>query len=331
MNILLTGGLGYIGSHVAVVLTEAGHQVTILDNLCNCKIEVLDRLEKILGRAPAFFKGDVRDQALVESILKEKQINSVIHFAGLKAVGESVQEPLMYYDNNVGGTISLLKAMKNCEIKTIVFSSSASVYGIPVYLPYDEEHPTRPQSPYGKSKLQVEEILKDLSDSDPEWKVVALRYFNPVGAHDSGLIGEDPAGVPNNLIPYVAQVAIGKLEKLKIFGDDYDTPNGTGVRDYIHVMDLAEGHNSALLYVSENTGFSVFNLGTGNGYSVYEVVDAFTSASSRKIPYEIVDRRGGDIASYYANAQKAKKFLGWSAKRGLLQMCIDAWKWAVLH
>jgi UDP-glucose 4-epimerase len=327
MNILLTGGLGYIGSHVAIVLTQAGHQVNIVDNLSNSKIDVLRRLKLILGVTLNFIKGDVRDQALLETVLSDHNIGAVIHFAGLKAVGESVRDPLVYYENNVGGTISLLRAMENCRVKTFVFSSSASVYGVPVYLPYDEQHPTNPQSPYGNSKLQVEEILKDLSNSDPEWKIVSLRYFNPVGAHESGLIGEDPAGVPNNLIPYVAQVAAGRFERLKIFGDDYDTPDGTGVRDFIHVMDLAEGHRSALIYVENKPGFTVLNLGTGFGHSVYELLKAFEKVSSKKIPHEVVGRRNGDIASYYANPQKANLNIGWSAKRTLLQMCADAWNW----
>lgn len=328
MNILLTGGLGYIGSHVAVVLAEAGHQVIILDNLHNCKIEVLDRLAKILGNSPAFIQGDVRNQLLVESVLKDQKIDAVMHFAGLKAVGESVQKPLMYYENNVGGTISLLQAMKSCQVKKIVFSSSATVYGIPQYLPLDEKHPTNPESPYGQTKLQIEAILLDLARSEQGWKIIALRYFNPVGAHESGLIGEEPNGIPNNLLPYISQVASGLLPKLKIFGNDYETPDGTGVRDYIHVMDLADGHVCALNYLYNNESeFSIMNLGTGAGYSVLELVKLYQKVSSRKITYEIAARRAGDIASCYANADKADVHMGWKAKRSLEKMCEDSWRW----
>lgn len=328
MNILLTGGLGYIGSHVAVVLSDSGHRVTILDNLCNCKFEVLDRLAVILGNAPAFVQGDVRDQALLELILKDQKIDAVMHFAGLKAVGESVQEPLMYYDNNVGGAITLLKAMQHCQVKTFVFSSSATVYGAPQYLPLDEGHPTCPESPYGKTKLQIEEILGDLARLESGWKIIALRYFNPVGAHESGLIGEAPNGIPNNLMPYISQVASGDLQRLKIFGDDYETPDGTGVRDYIHVMDLAEGHVSALDYLSKSAPeFTIVNLGTGSGCSVLELVNLYQDASGKKVPYEISPRRSGDIASCYANAGKALLTLNWKAQRSLMQMCSDSWKW----
>mgnify|MGYP000320118444 CR=1 FL=1 len=328
MNILLTGGLGYIGSHVAVVLAEAGHQVTILDNLSNCKIEVLDRIAKILGKVPEFVKGDIRDQVLIESVIRDQKIQAIIHFAGLKAVGESVKEPLMYYENNVGGTISLLQAMKNCDVKTIVFSSSATVYGTPQYLPLDENHPTNPESPYGQTKLQIEEILRDIAISDKSWRIIALRYFNPVGAHESGFIGEDPNGIPNNLMPFISQVASGKLKKLSVFGDDYETTDGTGVRDYIHVMDLAEGHVSALNYLSQNpAGYSVVNLGTGSGCSVLNLVRLYEVASSKKIPFEISPRRSGDIASCYADANLAYLKLRWQAKRSLQKMCEDSWKW----
>ncbi|BEI38349.1 UDP-glucose 4-epimerase GalE [Polynucleobacter sp. HIN8] len=328
MNILLTGGLGYIGSHVTVVLAEAGHHVIILDNLHNCKIEVLDRLAKILGNSPAFIQGDVRNQLLVESVLKDQKIDAVMHFAGLKAVGESVQKPLMYYENNVGGTISLLQAMKSCQVKKIVFSSSATVYGIPQYLPLDEKHPTNPESPYGQTKLQIEAILQDLARSDQSWKIIALRYFNPVGAHESGLIGEEPNGIPNNLMPYISQVASGLLPKLKIFGNDYETPDGTGVRDYIHVMDLAEGHVCALNYLYNNESeFSIMNLGTGAGYSVLELVKLYQKVSSRKITYEIAAKRAGDIAACYANADKAAVHMVWKAKRSLEKMCEDSWRW----
>lgn len=328
MNILLTGGLGYIGSHVAVVLTEAGHQVTILDNLSNCKVDILDRLAKILGNAPKFFKGDVRDRPLVEAILKDENIDAVMHFAGFKAVGESVLEPLMYYDNNVAGAVSLLQAMKKCAVKSFIFSSSATVYGAPKYLPIDENHPTNPESPYGRTKLQIEEILRDLAKSDKNWKIIALRYFNPVGAHVSGLIGEAPSGIPNNLMPYMSQVASGYLKELKIFGNNYETPDGTGIRDFIHVMDLAEGHVSSLQYLYQSAPeFSVVNLGTGAGCSVMELLNLFQLASSKKIPYEVVARRDGDIPSCFANADRARLLLGWSAKRTLQEMCEDSWRW----
>jgi UDP-glucose 4-epimerase len=331
MNILLTGGLGYIGSHVAVVLMQNGYEVTILDNLSNCKIDVLDRLKLILGVTPRFIQGDVRNQVLLEKTMRECNIEAVMHFAGLKAVGESVQEPLMYYDNNVGGTISLLKAMSSSQVQTLVFSSSATVYGVPQYLPLDEDHPTNPQSPYGKTKLQIEEILEDLAVSDQVWRIIALRYFNPVGAHESGLIGEEPNGIPNNLMPYISQVASGSLDVLKIFGHDYDTMDGTGIRDYIHVMDLAEGHVAALKYLnapSEN--FSIINLGTGSGCSVLELVSFYEKAFLKKIPFEIGPRRPGDIASCYANVGQAKLKMGWSAKRTIQNMCEDSWRWQKL-
>lgn len=328
MKILLTGGLGYIGSHVAVALSKAGHQVVILDNLCNCKIDVLDRLEEILGVVLPFFKGDVRDQTLVESILLEYKVEAVMHFAGLKAVGESVQEPLLYYQNNVSGAISLLLAMKKCQVKKLVFSSSATVYGAPQYLPLDEKHQTKPESPYGKSKLQIEEILRDLASADAEWKIIVLRYFNPVGAHESGLIGEEPIGIPNNLMPYISQVASGILGGLKIFGNNYDTPDGTGIRDYIHVMDLAEGHVAALHFLTgAPSNFSIINLGTGSGCSVLDLIDLYEEASNRKISYEISPRRSGDIACCYANVDEAKLKLGWTAKRTLYKMCEDSWRW----
>jgi UDP-glucose 4-epimerase len=331
MNILLTGGLGYIGSHVAVALMSSAHKVTIIDNLSNCKIDVLGRLQLIVGNAPRFIQGDVRNQALLEEIINESNIDAVIHFAGSKAVGESVQEPLMYYDNNVGGTISLLKAMKSCNVRTLVFSSSATVYGIPQYLPLDENHPTNPQSPYGKTKLQIEEILEDLAASDNAWKIIALRYFNPVGAHESGLIGEEPNGIPNNLMPYISQVASGKRPKLMVFGGDYDTPDGTGVRDYIHVMDLAEGHVAALdRLTSQPEAFSIINLGTGSGCSVLELVRHYEKASSQKIAYEVMARRAGDIAACYANVDRAALQIGWRAKRSLEKMCEDSWRWQIL-
>jgi UDP-glucose 4-epimerase len=315
--VLLTGGMGYIGSHTAVVLTEAGHEVVLYDNLCNSKTSVLDRLETIIGKRLPFIEGDVRDTDKVEGVLKAHKIDAVIHFAGLKAVGESVEKPIDYYDNNVTGTISLLKAMRAAVVKTLVFSSSATVYGDPQYLPLDEAHPTSATNPYGRSKLQIEEILADVAKSDTSWRIACLRYFNPVGAHDSGLIGEDPNDIPNNLMPYIAQVVGGKLPKLNVFGDNYDTKDGTGVRDYIHVMDLAEGHNVALDFLEQETGWHAINLGTGTGYSVLEMVKAFEAASKHAVPYQIAPRRAGDIASCYAKADKARQTLRWQAKRTL--------------
>jgi UDP-glucose 4-epimerase len=325
-RVLLTGGMGYIGSHTAVVLAEAGHEVVLFDNLCNSKVSVLDRLETIIGKRLPFIEGDVRDAGELERALKVHKINAVIHFAGLKSVGESVEKPIDYYDNNVTGTISLLKAMRAADVKTLVFSSSATVYGDPQYLPLDEAHPTSATNPYGRSKLQVEEILADVAISDRGWRIVCLRYFNPVGAHDSGLIGEDPNDIPNNLMPYIAQVAGGKLPKLNVFGDDYDTKDGTGVRDYIHVMDLAEGHNAALGFLAQKTGWHAINLGTGTGYSVLEMVKAFDAVSKRSVPYQIAPRRAGDIASCYAKADKAKQELRWQATRTLEDMCKSTWK-----
>lgn len=328
MNILVTGGLGFIGSHTTVALHNSKHQILILDNLSNSKIEVLNRLERILGKSLRFINGDIRDQLLLEKIMRDFSINAVIHFAGLKAVGESIKEPLMYYDNNVFGTISLLQAMKNCHINTLVFSSSATVYGSPQYLPIDENHPTNPESPYGQTKLQIENILKDLSVSDANWKIIALRYFNPIGAHESGLIGEEPNGIPNNLMPYIAKVAAGDYGSLKVFGSDYPTIDGTGVRDYIHVMDLADGHVLAIDFLSrEGVGYSVFNLGTGGGSSVLELISLYESVSLKKIPYEFVPRRPGDIAICYANTNKAFLKLGWKATRDLKKMCMDSWRW----
>ena len=332
MNILLTGGLGYIGSHVAVVLTQNGHEVTIVDNLSNCKISVLERLKLILGSTPYFLQCDIRNKAILERVMKERNIDAVMHFAGLKAVSESVQQPLLYYDNNVGGTISLLQAMKSCNVKTLVFSSSATVYGTPHYLPLDEKHPTNPQSPYGKTKLQIEEILKDLAASDDAWKIIALRYFNPVGAHDSGLIGEDPNGVPNNLMPYISQVSVGLLDCLKIFGKDYETSDGSGVRDYIHVLDLAEAHVAALHYLSlTSDNFLIMNVGTGAGYSVFELIRLYERASLKKIPYEIGPRRSGDVPSCYANVDKVASAMGWKASRSLKTACEDTWRWQILN
>jgi len=331
MNILLTGGTGYIGSHTAVVLEQAGHHVVLYDNYVNSKPEVLDRLSKIIGHPVSFVQGDVRDTEKLTQVLQSHQIDAVIHFAGLKAVGESSTMPIEYYSANVQGAISLLQAMEKAQVHTLVFSSSACVYGDPQYLPIDELHPTNPTNPYGRNKLQVEQLLQDVAQSDskthPHWRIANLRYFNPVGAHDSGLIGEDPQGLPNNLMPFVAQVAVKKLPQLNVFGNDYPTPDGTGVRDYIHVMDLAEGHLAALEYLQKQAGLITVNLGTGNGYSVLEMVKAFEQASSRPIPYKIQGRRPGDIASCYAKADKAWSEFGWKTQRNLRGMCESAWAW----
>jgi UDP-glucose 4-epimerase len=328
MNVLLTGGLGYIGSHITVTLLSSGYQVIIIDNLSNSKVGVLNAIYRITGTMPIFRKGDVRDQVLVETILYEFKIDAVIHLAGLKAVGESTQEPLKYYDHNVSGTISLLKAMQKFQVTKLVFSSSATVYGIPSYLPLDEAHPTNPQNPYGRSKLMIEEILRDVASANNAMNILALRYFNPVGAHESGLIGEDPNGIPNNLMPYISQVAIGQLEMLSVFGNDYQTPDGTGIRDYIHVMDLAEGHLAALEFLIKSfLGFKAINLGTGVGYSVLEMVEMYQKVSGRKIPYQIKGRRPGDIDMCYAQCDEALKLLVWKAKCNLEKMCADSWNW----
>ena len=325
MNTLLTGGTGYIGSHTAAVLAEAGQNVFLYDNLSNSKSTVLGRLEQITGKCPHFIEGDVRDTENLERTLCDYKIDSVIHFAGLKAVAESVEKPIEYYDNNLTGTLSLLKAMGVMDIKTLVFSSSATVYGDPQYLPLDENHPTSATNPYGRSKLQIEEILRDIARADPSWKIACLRYFNPVGAHQSGLIGEDPNDIPNNLMPCIAQVASGKLPYLNIFGNDYNTKDGTGVRDYIHVMDLAEGHLAALDYLAQRCGWHAINLGTGNGYSVLEIVKAFEATSGQSVSYQIAPRRVGDIATCYAKADKANILLGWKASRSLNMMCQSTW------
>jgi UDP-glucose 4-epimerase len=325
MNILLTGGAGYIGSHAAVVLTEAGHQVVILDNFSNSHRSVLERLAKILGKVVSCVEGDILDTALVKKVLKDYQIDAVMHFAGLKAVGESVQNPIDYFNNNLGGTISLLQAMRVSNIKTLVFSSSATVYGAPYYLPLDEYHPTQVANPYGRTKLHIEEMLSDLVVSDPTWHVACLRYFNPVGAHESGLIGEDPNGMPNNLMPYIAQVALGKLPYLNVYGNDYDTPDGTGVRDYIHVMDLVEGHLAALSFIKQQSGLNIFNLGTGKGSSVFDIVKVFEEFSGKSIPLKVANRRAGDVATCYAKVDKSSAILGWKAKQTIEDMCISTW------
>ena len=327
MNILLTGGAGYIGSHTAVVLANAGYGVVLFDSFCNSHQSVSKRINKITNQDIPCIEGDVRNTQLLIKILTDFKIDAVIHFAGLKAVGESNQEPLKYYDNNVGGSISLLEAMQEAKVRTIIFSSSATVYGEPQYLPYDEQHPLKPINAYGRTKLQVEEILQDLAQSDPSWRIALLRYFNPVGAHESGLIGEDPNDIPNNLMPYVMQVASGKLPHLNIFGNDYDTRDGTGERDYIHVMDLAEGHLAALSYLQKHAGCEVFNLGTGSAVSVLELVDAYEQVCYKKIPTKIVSRRSGDLAACYADASKAKKELSWQAKKSLNEMCSSGINW----
>jgi len=325
-NILLTGGTGYIGSHTAVVLSELGYQVVLLDNLSNSSDSVLEKLTQISGQQLVFIKGDIREFELIEQTLATYEIDAVIHFAGLKAVGESVEKPIDYYANNVQGSISLLQAMQSAKVKTLVFSSSATVYGEPQYLPLNESHPTSAMNPYGRSKLHIEEMLKDIAISDTDWRIACLRYFNPVGAHDSGLIGESPNGMPNNLMPYIAQVAAGRKQALNIFGNDYPTPDGTGVRDYIHVMDLAEGHAAALNFLSQTFGWHAINLGTGKGYSVLEMLQAFEKASGHEVPYKVVARRAGDAAQCYANPQKAADLLGWGAKRSLDDMCESTWR-----
>jgi UDP-glucose 4-epimerase len=325
--ILVTGGSGYIGSHTCVVLSEAGRDILILDNLCNSRLGVIESLAQLCGKRPAFIRGDIRDAALLDKLFAEHRIEAVIHFAGLKAVGESVAQPLAYYDNNVRGTLELLAAMGRAKVKTLVFSSSATVYGDPASVPIREDFPRSATNPYGRSKLMIEDILADLHRAEPDWRIALLRYFNPVGAHTSGLIGEDPQGVPNNLMPFVAQVAAGRREYLSVFGNDYPTPDGTGVRDYIHVADLAEGHIAALDYLTRKGGLLTVNLGTGRGYSVLEMVGAFERASGRTVPYRIAPRRPGDIAQCWADPALAQALLGWSARRDLDAMCADAWRW----
>ncbi|CAI8832089.1 UDP-glucose 4-epimerase GalE [Burkholderia ambifaria] len=326
-TILVTGGAGYIGSHTAVELLDNGYDVVIVDNLVNSKAESVRRIEKITGRTPAFHQVDVCDEAALAKVFDAHPITGTIHFAALKAVGESVAKPLEYYQNNIGGLLTVLKVMRERNVRQFVFSSSATVYGVPERSPIDESFPLSATNPYGQSKLMAEQVLRDLEVSDPSWRIATLRYFNPVGAHASGLIGEDPAGIPNNLMPYVAQVAVGKLEKLRVFGSDYPTPDGTGVRDYIHVVDLAKGHIAALDALATRDASFVVNLGTGQGYSVLEVVRAFEKASGRPVPYELVARRPGDIAECYANPQAAADLIGWRATLGIDEMCADHWKW----
>lgn len=326
-TILVTGGAGYIGSHTCVELLNDGYDVVVVDNLVNSRHESLARVTQITGKPVAFYEADVRDAQALSRIFKAHKITGVIHFAALKAVGESVAKPIEYYRNNIDGLLVVLDVMRQHGVKQFVFSSSATVYGVPERSPIDETFPLSATNPYGQSKLIAEQILRDVAISDPTWRIAVLRYFNPVGAHESGLIGEDPAGIPNNLMPYVAQVAVGKLEKLRVFGGDYPTPDGTGVRDYIHVVDLAQGHLKALdALIAHNEGF-VVNLGTGQGYSVLQVVKAFEQASGRPVPYEIVARRPGDIAECYANPATAKKLIGWEAQFSIERMCIDHWRW----
>jgi len=326
VNILLTGGVGFIGSHTAVTLIEAGHDVVLFDNLSNSDVLVLDRLEKITNKKITFVEGDIQDFQLLSKTLKECKVDAVMHFAGFKAVGESVQDPLHFYDNNVGGSISLIRAMQQKKIKKIVFSSSATVYGEPQYLPYDEDHPTNPINPYGRTKLFIEEILRDVAASDSGWSVAVLRYFNPVGAHHSGLIGESPKGIPNNLMPFITKVASGELESLKVFGSDYETRDGSGERDYIHVVDLAEGHLASLNFLKEHKGWHAINLGSGQSTTVLEMLNTFEKINHKKIPYEVVARREGDLPAYYAKPDLANKILHWKTRRSLESMCESAWK-----
>ena len=325
--IFVTGGAGYIGSHACVELLNAGHQVAVFDNFSNSQPEALTRVEQITGKRPLLFQGDIRDRGVLFEALRESRATAVIHFAGLKAVGESVAQPLTYYDNNVVGTVRLLEVMDACGVKTLVFSSSATVYGDPQHLPLTEDHPLSATNPYGKTKLVIEDMLRDLYRSDPSWRINILRYFNPVGAHVSGLIGEDPQGIPNNLLPYISQVAVGSREFLNVWGDDYPTADGTGVRDYIHVVDLALGHLKALERLQQGPQCQAINLGTGVGYSVLDMVRAFERASGQAVPYQIAPRRPGDVAACYADPAQAFALLGWQASRGLDFMCEDAWRW----
>jgi UDP-glucose 4-epimerase len=325
VKVLVTGGAGYIGSHTVVELLAAGFDVTIVDNLSNSKQSVLNRIEAIAGRRPNFIEGDVRDRNALMPALAG--CGAVIHFAGLKAVGESVAKPIEYYDNNVSGSVTLFEAMRDSGVKTLVFSSSATVYGDPASVPIREDFPLSATNPYGRSKLMIEDVLRDIAKADDTWRIALLRYFNPVGAHTSGTLGEDPNGIPNNLMPFVSQVAVGKLQQLSVFGDDYPTPDGTGVRDYIHVVDLALGHLAALGTLSKQPGLLTVNLGTGHGYSVLDMVRAFEQASGRPVPYRIAPRRTGDIAQCYADPALAAKLLGWKAERGIQAMCADSWRW----
>lgn len=327
MAVLVTGGAGYIGSHTCVELLENDHEIIVLDNFSNSKPEALKRIKEITGKEFKFYQVDLLDKKAIENVFNENDIDSVIHFAGLKAVGESVSMPLHYYHNNITGTLLLCQVMQEYGVKKLVFSSSATVYGMPEKMPITEDFPLNTTNPYGSTKLMIEQILKDLYIADNSWSIALLRYFNPIGAHESGRIGEDPNGIPNNLMPYITQVGVGKLEELQVFGNDYPTEDGTGVRDYIHVVDLANGHLKALEKVHNFTGVEPFNLGTGKGYSVLELVAAFEEATNRKVPYKITERRPGDVAVCYADPAKAKKELGWEALYGIKDMCIDSWRW----
>ena len=328
MSILVTGGAGYIGSHTSIELLQAGYDIVIVDNFCNSKPESLNRIEELTGKKPKFYEVDILDRDGLNKVFDENNIEAVIHFAGLKAVGESVEKPIEYYENNISGTLVLCDVMRKHNVKKIVFSSSATVYGMNNKVPFSEDMPTASATnPYGSTKLFIEQILSDIYVSDNEWSVALLRYFNPIGAHESGRIGEDPNGIPNNLMPYITQVAVGKRKELSVFGNDYDTHDGTGVRDYIHVVDLAKGHLKAVGKVLSSNGVEAYNLGTGIGYSVLDVVNSFEKASGQKVPYKIVERRAGDIATCYADATKALRELGWKAEKNLDDMCRDSWRW----
>ena len=329
--VLVTGGAGFIGSHTCVELLDAGYEIAVVDNFCNSKPEMIDKIKQITGKDFKFYEADLLDRDKVEQIFKENNIDSVIHFAGLKAVGESVAKPMEYYHNNIGSTLVLCEVMREYGCKKLVFSSSATVYGCPETVPIKEDFPLSTTNPYGSTKLMIENILRDIYVSDDEWSIALLRYFNPIGAHKSGLIGENPNGIPNNLVPYIAQVAVGMREHLNVFGDDYDTPDGTGVRDYIHVVDLSLGHIKALEKIADETGVKTYNLGTGNGYSVLEILHAYEKACGKELKYEIVDRRPGDIAMCYADTAKSKNELGWEAKRGIAEMCEDSWRFTELN
>lgn len=328
MAVLVTGGAGYIGTHTVVELQQAGYEVVVVDNLSNASEKALKRVEAITGKPVKFYKVDILDREGLEEVFSKETIDSCIHFAGLKAVGESVQKPWEYYQNNIAGTLTLVDVMRKHQVKNIIFSSSATVYGNPAFIPITEECPKgQCTNPYGWTKSMLEQILSDMQKADPQWNVILLRYFNPIGAHKSGTMGENPNGIPNNLMPYITQVAVGKLKELSVFGDDYDTPDGTGVRDYIHVVDLAVGHVKALKKIEEGAGLCIYNLGTGVGYSVLDIVKNFEKASGVKIPYVIKGRRAGDIATCYSDASKAERELGWKAERGVLEMCEDSWRW----
>jgi UDP-glucose 4-epimerase len=331
-TILLTGGAGYIGSHTAIEFLQAGDDVVVYDNLCNSSPESLRRVQQLTGRELIFVEGDIRDRAALDALFRNHDIDAVVHFAGLKAVGESVEKPMLYYDNNVGGSVTLFEAMQAAGVKTIVFSSSATVYGDPASVPIREDFPVGgTTNPYGTSKLFIEKILQDMAIADADWRIALLRYFNPVGAHESGQIGEDPQGIPNNLMPYISQVAVGRREFLNVFGNDYPTPDGTGVRDYIHVVDLAKGHVKAVQKLADGPGVNIWNLGTGHGYSVLDMVHAMEKAAARPITYKIAPRRAGDIAQCYADPAKAAMDLGWKAEKGLDAMCVDTWRWQSMN